>query len=557
VIEAIDPAGALQHSRPAVARVLAAVPAWWARRAWLAGMPAGWQAWRQGLPTPPVELPEAAEDTSPRVSGFSLGEAYAAALSSAERQHHGRHYTPRALAGALWREVERSGIELPEGPVVDPASGAGALLLLPLRQYVKEWDGSDASGALLRAAESFAGVENDPLAAWLGNAILAAELLPLWVRVPERERVSLPQLIRTGNGLDPQPESAAMVLMNPPYGRAALDPESRRRWASSLYGHANWYGVFLHAAVERVAPGGVVAAVLPASFLGGAYYQRLRGFLGERAPLTRLRLIDDRCGVFASGVLQETCLAVFHKGARTTRVACSTQVMNGRVRSIDLGSQALSMGDHDLPWLLPRTRADVALIEAAGRMPRRLRDYGWKASTGPLVWNRHKQQISQAPRNGAVPILWAADIAAGIVRRSTARATQRWLTPRERDHFMVLTEPAVLVQRTTAPEQPRRLVAACLTAQDLEDEWGGAVVVENHVNVLRPIDGSGGLVSAELLAALLNTSTLDRLYRCLTGTVAVSAYELEALPLPSDETLAALDGLPSRDVAAALAQAFA
>jgi len=55
----------------------------------------------------------------------------------------------------------------------------------------------------------------------------------------------------------------------------------------------------------------------------------------------------------------------------------------------------------------------------------------------------------------------------------------------------------------------------------------------------------------------LNTSTLDRLYRCLTGTVAVSAYELEALPLPSDETLAALDGLPSRDVAAALAQAFA
>jgi adenine-specific DNA-methyltransferase len=122
---------------------------------------------------------------------------------------------------------------------------------------------------------------------------------------------------------------------------------------------------------------------------------------------------------------------------------------------------------------------------------------------------------------------------------------------------MVLTEPAVLVQRTTAPEQPRRLVAACLTAQALEDDWGGAVVVENHVNVLRPIDGSDGRLSAELLAALLNTSTLDRLYRCLTGTVAVSAYELEALPLPSDETLAALDGLPSRDVAVALAEAFA
>lgn len=557
MIEAIDPAGAVQHSRPAVARVLGAVPTWWTRRAWLAGMPPAWQAWRRALPPPPVELSEALGEPFSDVSGFALGEAYAAALPSAERQQHGRHYTPRALAEALWREVERSGIELPEGPVVDPASGAGALLLPPLRQYVKAWPGSDASGALLRAAESFAGVENDPLAAWLGNAILAAELLPLWMCVPERERVPLPRLIRTGNGLDPHSESAAMVLMNPPYGRAALDADGRRRWASSLYGHANWYGVFLHAAVERVAPGGVVAAVLPASFLGGAYYQRLRRFLGERAPLTRLRLIDDRAGVFASGVLQETCLAVFHRGARTTRVACSTQVVNGRVRSVDLGSQALSIGDHELPWLLPRTRADVGLIEAASRMTRRLRDHGWKASTGPLVWNRHKQQISEAQRNGAVPILWAADIAAGIVRRSAARATQRWLTPRERDHFMVLTEPAVLVQRTTAPEQPRRLVAACLTAQSLKDDWGGAVVVENHVNVLRPIDRSDVRLSAELLAALLNTSTLDRLYRCLTGTVAVSAYELEALPLPSDETLAALDGLPSSEIAMAVAEAFA
>lgn len=504
---------------------------------------------------PPAELVEVPAESLRAISGFALGEAYVSALPYADRQQSGRHYTPRALADALWREVDRSGIALPEGPVVDPASGAGALLLRPLRQFVRGCGGCDAGSALVHAAEGFAGVENDPLAAWIGNAILAAELLPLWVCVPEGERAPLPQLIRTGNGLDPEPDSAAVVLMNPPYGRAALDADSRRRWASSLYGHANWYGIFLHAAVERVAPGGVVAAVLPASFLGGAYYRRLRRFLGERAPLVRLRLIDDRSGVFASGVLQETCLAVFHKGASTTRVACSTQVVNGRVRSVNLGRQSLPTIDPELPWLLPRTRSDVALIQAASRTTRRLPDYGWKASTGPLVWNRHKGQIGDAECSGAVPILWAADIAGGRVRRSRARAAQRWLAPRERDGFMVLTEPAVLVQRTTAPEQPRRLNAASLTAQTLRD-WGGAVVVENHVNVLRPIDGSDGPLSAELLTALLNTPTLDRLYRCLTGTVAVSAYELEALPLPSEETLAALAGLSSNEVAGALAKMF-
>jgi adenine-specific DNA-methyltransferase len=40
-----------------------------------------------------------------------------------------------------------------------------------------------------------------------------------------------------------------------------------------------------------------------------------------------------------------------------------------------------------------------------------------------------------------------------------------------------------------------------------------------------------------LLAVLLDSDPLDRLYRCLTGSVAVSAYELAALPLPPPETV--------------------
>jgi adenine-specific DNA-methyltransferase len=61
-------------------------------------------------------------------------------------------------------------------------------------------------------------------------------------------------------------------------------------------------------------------------------------------------------------------------------------------------------------------------------------------------------------------------------------------------------------------------------------------VVENHVNVLRRADVDSEL-TPELLAALLNTATYDRLYRCMTGTVAVSAYELEALPLPAPDVV--------------------
>jgi len=538
-----------------VVDVLAALPAWWARRARLAGLPREWQDWRRALPSSPVALPHRPHTPLTIASGFALGEAYVCALSAADRYRFGRHYTPKPLADALWTEVERARLALGDGAIVDHASGAGALLIPPLRRFVADRQDADPAAALAAAGSRFCGIDNDALAVWLGNAILAAELLPIWSRVPQRERHQIPRLLSVGDGLDVERGSADVVLMNPPFGRAALGDEDRRRWSRSLYGHANWYGVFLHAAVERVRQGGVVAAVLPASFLGGAYYQRLRSYLAAEAPLVRLRLIDDRSGVFASGVLQETCLAVFHRGGTQREVTCSAQRINGSVRSVALGRAVLDSRAPDLPWLLPRAPRDSALVHAASRYALRLSDHGWKASTGPLVWNRHKPQISGNQTDGAVPILWAADVDRGRVERSQARDAQRWLRLRDKDAFMRLARPAVLVQRTTAPEQPRRLVAAELKAETL-NEWGGAVVVENHVNVLRCTIPNSPL-SASLLAALLNSAVYDRLFRCLTGTVAVSAYELEALPLPGPGLIEDWAKVPSAELEAAFAAAFA
>jgi adenine-specific DNA-methyltransferase len=550
----IDPASGIDSPAPLAIDVLASVPGWWARRARLAGLPAAWQDWRRALRAPPVQLPSLDADEHSQASPYALGERYVCALPRAARLRHGRHYTPKALADVLWTEIERTG-DVPRGLVLDPAAGAGALLLPPLRRFVAGRLDGDAFAAIADARHRFGGIESDGLAAWLGSAVLAAELLPLWARIPDDEREPLPALIRQGDGLVVDRASAGVVVMNPPYGRAALDAQARERWAGSLFGHANWYGIFLHAAVERTTPGGVIAAVLPASFLGGAYYQRLRRFMREHAPLLRLRMIDDRSGVFASGVLQETCLAIFRKGAEPRAVACSAQTLNGRTRSVDLGRALLASSAPDLPWLLPRARSDRALVRAAAAYPDRLSDHGWRASTGPLVWNRHKPQISAERRDGMLPVLWAADVAANEIRPSAARDSQRWIRLRDRDGFMRLEEPAVLVQRTTAPEQLRRLVAGALTEATLRDEWGGAVVVENHVNVLRCSRDDTPL-SADLLTALLNSPTLDRLYRCMTGTVAVSAYELEALPLPPAGVLREWAGLPRGELTARIAAAF-
>src|SRR5208337_1135868 len=59
-----------------------------------------------------------------------------------------------------------------------------------------------------------------------------------------------------------------------------------------------------------------------------------------------------------------------------------------------------------------------------------------------------------------------------------------------------------------------------------------AVTVENHVNMVKPTNGEPA-VSASLISRLLNSQTVDRVFRCISGSVAVSAFEIENMPLPS------------------------
>ncbi len=94
-------------------------------------------------------------------------------------------------------------------------------------------------------------------------------------------------------------------------------------------------------------------------------------------------------------------------------------------------------------------------------------------------------------------------------------------------------EACLLVQRTTAKEQNRRLIAAILPDEFLREHPDG-VVVENHLNVVRA--AGRARVPLEALWSLFNSDTLDGLFRCINGSVAVSAYELNALPLPDIES---------------------
>lgn len=429
----------------------------------------------------------------------------------------------------------------------DPACGGGALLLPALRQHLTALAEADPRVVIAGLPSFIEGVDADPSAVWIANVVLAAELLPFVARVPEARRRPLPPLARVGDGLASSGRPARAVVMNPPYGRVRLDEAERERWSAYLYGHANLYSLFIAAGVEALDDDGVLAALVPTSFLAGRYFASLRAELARQAPLRDVTFVEERGGVFA-GVLQETCLAAFtRRRARRTAIASA----NGRIA--DVAKVASPRGDR--PWVLPRRADDAHVAAAAATMPLTLASAGWRVSTGPLVWNRRRADLGPGRQPGSAPVIWAADLDGGKLHQDRARDDLRWLALRDSDAaVMLLEDPAVLVQRTTAPEQQRRVVCVELSPEALQD-WGGSVVVENHVNVIRPVCRTS-LLSCAALTAVLSTATIDRLTRCISGSVALSAYELESLPLPDAGTLAAWETLRGDALERAVANAY-
>ena len=116
--------------------------------------------------------------------------------------------------------------------------------------------------------------------------------------------------------------------MNPPYGRVRLDPAERERWSRYLYGHANFYCLFVAAGLETLDAGACFGGSYPDVVSRRTLLRGPSPAVAGSAPLLDVAFVEQRGGVFAD-VLQETCLAVFAR-RRTRRTAVGS--LNGTYR---------------------------------------------------------------------------------------------------------------------------------------------------------------------------------------------------------------------------------
>lgn len=478
----------------------------------------------------------AAATFDPETAAYAIGLTYTGMLPSSFRASYGVFYTPPLLTARLLDQATAAGVDWSSCRVLDPACGGGAFLAPVARRILAALP--DVTPAILveNIGNRLRGYEIDSFAAWLSQVTLDAVMLA----VCRKARRCLPVVVTVCDTLERRAprerDRFDLVIGNPPYGRVTLDPEVRARFKRSLFGHANLYGLFTDLALSHVKQGGVVAYVTPTSFLAGEYFKNLRSLIGREAHPVTADFVALRKGVFED-VLQETLLTTYRQG-RDRSPAHAFEVMTGGADALQVtpAGHFVLPDNPSLPWLLPRTPEQGALIERLRVMPHRLSDWGYGVSTGPLVWNRFKPQLQSRPGKNRLPLIWAESVTpeGQFVFRAEKKNHEPYFAPKPGDEWLITREPCVLLQRTTSKEQSRRLIAAALPEEFIAKH--PAVVIENHLNMVRPVKANPA-VSAEVLAAFLNSAAADRAFRCVSGSVAVSAYELESIPLPDPNAL--------------------
>jgi adenine-specific DNA-methyltransferase len=255
----------------------------------------------------------------------------------------GVHFTPPSLARTLVEEGLAAIAPFPDPiTIFDPACGSGEFLREAMRQL-------DLAGYI--GAIRLIGQDISPAACDMARFALSAEARSIQ-RQPTID-------IRCVDSLDPGahwPQAVDLVVMNPPFvswedmagdQRANL----KNTLASLASGRADLSYPFIWRAASSLGPNGVLASILPASFLDSASALRLRQALGETLkPLLVARLGSHL--LFSKSVV-DAALLVSQAGAAPRRPPLAF-VADHRSTSTSAGLRALrrlrtSRQSHDGP----------------------------------------------------------------------------------------------------------------------------------------------------------------------------------------------------------------
>jgi adenine-specific DNA-methyltransferase len=498
-------------------------------------------------------------------AAYWLASAYATWVGDKARSDQALYFTPPKLADRVIDNLVARGASLTEHRWHDPACG-GAAFLVPIAKRMAialRQEGLQSIDILKKIEKQITGTDLNETLLGISTQFILMALSEHIVASGFTPTLSLSK----GDGLLVNEEGnhkVDVVACNPPYRKlnATETKKYAARFGAVIRNQPNIYGLFIQKTMEIASPGGLVGLLTPTSYLSGSSFSKLRSSIVKHCDIVQIDMLSKRSSMFIA-VEQEAAITVLRSKLPAStaelqqRHSTEICVLNPNGDYDNVGVCKLSVSG--MPWPIPRSRSDAGLLLASQKWVSRLCDYGYVPKVGHLVAYRDERRrfVRRPKRKDSsyiVPIVWAGDITRKGFEHGRDHKLDRtdyFVEVSDPNHSSVIKAPSVILQRVTSTDQEHRLIACAVPIKWQAKE--GGFVAENHVITLVATDKSTW--SPQVIADLVNSEVINRLYRAISGATNVAVGEINELPLPNPADLkAAL--VESSDINVAVHNAF-
>lgn len=160
-----------------------------------------------------------------------------------------------------------------------------------------------------------------------------------------------------------------LIVGNPPYFVLEKGYKISKKMEQYICGRPNMFGLFIIQSIFMIAPNGIIAFIIPKSFLNSVYYSKIRNYIKETCKI--IEIIDfERDNKFID--TQQSTFGIILK-----------KESNNKINSIDC-SYSIKIGDN---FMFTNDSESLKKIFEGSTT---LAQLGLSVRTGSIVWNQHK-----------------------------------------------------------------------------------------------------------------------------------------------------------------------
>lgn len=375
-----------------------------------------------------------------------------------KRKKLGQYFTPKSIRELLLSKLPKKD----NADILDPACGSGEFLL-SCKKYFKNpiLYGFDIDKKLINIASKL--VKN--------ASIKNFDFL----------------------NIDINKKKYDYIIGNPPYFELKLNEEIKKKYFDIIKGRVNIFSLFIKTGLDLLKDGGYLAYVVPPSMNNGAYFSKLREYIIKNSSLEYLHIIDGADNFHLAN--QKVMLIILKK----TNSKKSSKYIFKKNR--------ITIFTEDKKFLNKAYKNTVSL-----------KDIGYTVKTGSIIWNEHKEKLTN-DKNNSTLLIWASNINNGKIIIGYTKGKPQYIKNISSD--LIIKSRVVVVNRITGSSKEINIKAAIVNEKEF--------VCENHVNVIYMSKNANCNYSLEDIFKALQDKTNIKVMRLISGNTQISKTELERL----------------------------